>query len=316
MSARYVWKKYNIEYTVNSETVKRHSWPDSASKVPSHILGYCCKDLKMDLTTGKYTASGETTPLYFGGSVSCKSYPYFLPDGTTSSWMASVYTWSQGSGRYWNGSAGGSLGNNSDTIFVTYGQESQGGTEVDFAVNTMSPSSGSLVGTVSSASKSTYPSQSGGGISGNYWYTYLGSDSIDPTEISVSKEEPRPGDKVTVSITPRTNTYGGTISYFYQYSVNGGGWTDIKTTTETSVSFTIPANAKTIQFRARAQDNMGFTSTTYVTSTATDVERLNLWVGVNGKARKGVEMYVGVNGKARKVTAAYIGVNGKARRFL
>jgi len=50
--------------------------------------------------------------------------------------------------------------------------------------------------------------------------------------------------------------------------------------------------------------------------TAVFKQKLMLWVGVNGKARKGVEMYVGVNGKAQKVTAAYIGVNGKARRFL
>jgi len=45
-------------------------------------------------------------------------------------------------------------------------------------------------------------------------------------------------------------------------------------------------------------------------------QKLALWVGVNGKARKGVELYVGVNGKARRVVEGYIGVNGKARRFL
>ena len=89
-----------------------------------------------------------------------------------------------------------------------------------------------------------------------------------------------------------------------------------RSTSAASITFTIPANAKTLRFRARAQDDMGFTSATYVTGAAAGVERLNLWVGVNGKARKGVEMYVGVSGKARKVAAAYIGVNGKARRFL
>lgn len=45
-------------------------------------------------------------------------------------------------------------------------------------------------------------------------------------------------------------------------------------------------------------------------------QKLTACIGVNGKARKGVDMYVGVNGKARKVVAAYIGVNGKARSFL
>ena len=42
----------------------------------------------------------------------------------------------------------------------------------------------------------------------------------------------------------------------------------------------------------------------------------NLFVGVDGKARKAKEFYVGVNGKARKIVKAYIGdENGKARPF-
>lgn len=169
--------------------------------------------------------------------------------------------------------------------------------------------------TVSRSEK--YESDSTEVISGGVWYwrEYAGSDNIDPQAINYPGN-PRSGDTVAISVIPRTPVHGGTISYLYQYSVNGGAWTDIQTTTATSVDFTIPSNAKTIQFRVRAQDNMGFTSTTYVTGASVVVERLNAWIGVNGKARKGVELYVGVNGKARKVTAAYIGVNGKARRFL
>ena len=42
----------------------------------------------------------------------------------------------------------------------------------------------------------------------------------------------------------------------------------------------------------------------------------NLFVGVDGKARKAKEFYVGVNGKARRIVKAYIGdENGKARPF-
>ena len=42
----------------------------------------------------------------------------------------------------------------------------------------------------------------------------------------------------------------------------------------------------------------------------------NLFVGVDGKARKTKEFYVGVNGKARRIVKAYIGdENGKARPF-
>lgn len=40
----------------------------------------------------------------------------------------------------------------------------------------------------------------------------------------------------------------------------------------------------------------------------------NIFVGVNGVAKKPKNIYVGVNGVARKVKAAYVGVNGVARQ--
>lgn len=40
-----------------------------------------------------------------------------------------------------------------------------------------------------------------------------------------------------------------------------------------------------------------------------------MYVGVNGKARKIIKAYVGVNGVAREITAAYVGVSSKARQF-
>ena len=40
----------------------------------------------------------------------------------------------------------------------------------------------------------------------------------------------------------------------------------------------------------------------------------NIFVGVNGVAKKPKAIYVGVNGVARKVKAAYVGVNGVARK--
>lgn len=145
---------------------------------------------------------------------------------------------------------------------------------------------------------------------------YKGSDNIDPAAVSLP-EELRPGEEITVSLTPGSGKkYGGAISYLYQYQFNGGSWTNINTTSAESIAFTVPSNAKTLQFRARAQDDMGFTSATYISSEKRAVNGLKAFVGVNGKARKGVALYVGVNGKARRAVAAYIGVNGKARRFL
>lgn len=174
---------------------------------------------------------------------------------------------------------------------------------------------GDFLKNLSNSSSSHYPTN---GVSGNYWYTYVGSDNIDPISISYPTEEISPGTAITVKISPSTSKkYGGTVSYLYQYSVDGGStWNNSGgSTTSTSKSITIPTNAKQFRVRVRAEDNLGFTSTTYVTGSNFETQSLQLWVGVSGKARKGTDMWVGVNGKARKVVEAYVGVNGKARRF-
>ena len=122
---------------------------------------------------------------------------------------------------------------------------------------------GSLLGHTSGPSQSTSPAD---GVSGNYWYTYLGSDNIDPTAVGYSTTTPKGGENITIRVTARSNTYGGTISYRYQYSINGGqSWTDAGTTTATSKTVTVPKGAPTFQARVLASDNMGFTSSTWVT---------------------------------------------------
>lgn len=120
---------------------------------------------------------------------------------------------------------------------------------------------------ISSSSSSAYPTSNQYVNSIRAEVTYLGSDNIDPTDVSYSQTSITPGSSVTVNVTPRSNTYGGTISYLYQYSTdNGSTWTDSGTaTTNTSKAITVPSSATQFKVRVRAQDNMGFTSTTYVT---------------------------------------------------
>ena len=287
------------------------------------IVGYCCSEiLEVKDAVGNvigWKAGGSIKPLYFTGFVTSGSSPFYRYFVSSDTDVIETYGATAWTGYYWYGindyAGGGKYG--AAEFYPNNSSPPDRDNALSFKKYTFQYTGGSVIGKVSSASNLAYPTASGGGKSGDYWYTYLGSDSIDPTAISYPTEQLRPGDTLTVSIEPSANTYGGTISYLYQYSINGGNsWVTIQTTAATSVSFTIPTNAKSIQFRARAQDDMGFTSATYVTGAAVTVERLNLWVGVNGKARKGMELYVGVDGKARKVTAAYIGVNGKARRFL
>lgn len=315
MSTRYVWGKYTLLKIFNPETVSQYSWYDQYAGTSNHLLGYCATGVEWDDVNGKANLTGTIVELRYSstppsyGSVNCKTYPYFSYTRTNATFV--LYHAPGTVGNYWFPSASGK----NNLIYVT---ESASSSAVKYSFTLYKPQNrkGTFLENVSDGSSGAYPSVSGGGVSGNYWYEYKGSDIIDPTDITYSANQLRPGDSLTVTINPRSNTYGGTISYLYQYQINGGNWIDIQTTTAASINFTIPANAKTIRFRVRAQDNMDFTSATYVTGAAVTLERLNLWIGVDGKARKGVELYVGVNGKARKVTAAYIGVNGKARRFL
>ena len=106
-----------------------------------------------------------------------------------------------------------------------------------------------------------YPSD---GISGDYWYVYKGSDNIDPT-ISYDTKQILTKETV-INLTPSAdNQYGGTITYDYQVNIDGNNWVDIGSTTATSMNYIIPATATQFQARVRARDNMGFTSTTWVT---------------------------------------------------
>lgn len=127
---------------------------------------------------------------------------------------------------------------------------------------------GSSATTISGPSQSTYPED---GVSGNDWYTYQGSDNIDPSACSIPATI-NGGTAINITVTPGTGkVYGGTVSYIYQVSLAGGAWTDIATTTATSRSYTVPYGTASIQVRVQAKDNLGFTSTTYVTSSSVNV---------------------------------------------
>ena len=121
---------------------------------------------------------------------------------------------------------------------------------------------GTLIGSISDASQTAYPTD---GVSSSYWYTYQGSDNIDPSAVSYSTASPKGGESITINVSSRSNTYGGTITYKYQVQLDGGSWIDIGSTTSTAKSYIIPKGTSTFRARVVASDNMGFTSTDYVT---------------------------------------------------
>lgn len=135
--------------------------------------------------------------------------------------------------------------------------------------------------------------------------------SIDPTAVALASSPPVAGQSATIQVTPRSNSYG-TISYLYQYSIDDGStWTTIATSSATSYSFTVPTGAASIKVRVRAQDNLGFTSADYVTSSAYTVTQSTTYAGVSGAVRS-VTDYAGVSGAVRSVTT-YKGVGGTVR---
>ena len=120
-----------------------------------------------------------------------------------------------------------------------------------------------LIGSISNSVETAYPNDA---VSGDYWYTYKGSDSIDPVSVSIPTSIDG-GDRITISVTKsNSNTYGGTITYTYEVQLNGGSWTSIGDSTSLTKSYTVPKDTTTFRARVKAKDNMGFASSTYVTS--------------------------------------------------
>ena len=124
-------------------------------------------------------------------------------------------------------------------------------------------------GPVASASSGDYPNN---GSSGGNWYVYRGSDVIDPSSVTIPASI-QGGTSIDITVTPSTGKkYGGTVSYTYQYRLNGGGWQALSwPTTATTQRLTVPKGTTSVQVQVRAQDNLGFTSSTWVASASVEV---------------------------------------------
>lgn len=169
-----------------------------------------------------------------------------------------------------------------------------------------------LAGSTSNAYKAGVDS------TGQYYLVYLGADSIDPKSVSFSGAGPDSDGNMSVVVTPAANTLGGNILYQYQYSIdNGSNWTNAGDKTEaTTKEIHVPPEAEKFMVRVQASDDIGFTSTTYVSTANITVQVMRLWVGADNVARKGTKLWVGVGGTARQVVRGWVGdENGKARRW-
>ena len=131
---------------------------------------------------------------------------------------------------------------------------------------------GTFRNNVSDSSKLSFPTND---IQDNYWYTYRGSDNIDPIAISYPSTI-KDGQSITLTATASSsNVYGGTITYTWEVQLDRGSWTSIGSTTGPflflTISYTVPKGTTTFRARVLASDDMGFTSTTYVTGSTVTV---------------------------------------------
>ena len=246
MGARYVWNRYTAVQQIGYRTRYRETTESfdtvnfSMSKGQSFAIG---KSYNFSSTSGKYsttnnshyTFQGNNNLSHGGGYITAASGAMYY----SSKWFETAFNELRGHKA------------------TKYGAESYQQQYYYYI-------QGSYIDQRSNASRGYYPSND---EYGGYYYVRQGSDQVDPTAVTVP-DDIDDGTTITISLTPNTGkTFGGTISYTYQYRYNGGSWQTLTTTTAVTASLAVPKDQyKTLEVRVRAQDDMGFTSNTWVTS--------------------------------------------------
>lgn len=329
MSTRYVWERFDVktEQIPESNGITQYNTTINLANIYCAVAASECY---YDSSEKRYKLSGDLFWITSQGfRLNGREYPYlaFISTNTQAASISALQVF-QNTGQsssqedlYWymvtgtasGGSVAATLYMVLESAFSTsspaiYRQAFTKMEVVDY------PQKGSTSkGKISSSRSNAYPINAS---SGSTWYEYLGSDSIDPSQIGYSTESPIPGKSLVIQVTAGYNTYGGTISYQYSYRLNGGPWINLGSlTTNTSIKLTVPENAETVQARVIASDNLGFSSTTYVMGEVLTVRRIQAYNRVNGAARQVEKMYVNIGGKAREVIAGYARVNGSAKKM-
>lgn len=276
MSIRYIWGVYSIGSSTTYSTT--YSTATSVSYSGSFASSVSYNPILVGFTSSSYLSG---TGLYFVVSSSSWSSANVVrmdigDDEDYKTMSASSYPYAVAARYDDQGYA---------TSFSNYCYSGSGTWRIDYVSSssvTLSLSSGgsfrryyrtsstsqypmSLRSYVSSSSSSTYPSY---GTSGSYYYVAETQDVIDPDGLTIP-DLIYEGDTITITIDPsadaEANAYG-TISYVYQYTLDGYTWQTLTTTSATSTTFEVPVGAESIRFRVYARDSLGFTSSTYVYS--------------------------------------------------
>lgn len=170
---------------------------------------------------------------------------------------------------------------------------------------------GHLLGYVSSNISNSFPNDN---KKEEYWYTKIGYDNIDITNIFLS-DDAELGYTTKLFITAQSATYQGTISYVIQQQINEGDWEEASITTNKEILISIPTYIKTLRFRGIAKDNLGYQQNNYVYSSIYTFSQFKIFLGINGIAKKINKIYMGINNHAREISHIYIGINNLARKI-
>lgn len=308
MSTRYIWGKYTNEiryYESINTGVNNSAWnvngDVSFSTSRDRLIGFVDKPV-LNRTTGKYSVTTQYSKIGTTyNSIDTDTYNYALYVTYGSSRYSGPSISSSASHNDDTGSFTFSVDNwgkivDSDDVLRLF---SRGYTNTDWEMdNGFGQMNGVFVGTYSSGGdayrcdqydveKGNYPDEFQNYVSSRtsssypsfdldsdgYFYYAEDQDIIDPSSVNLP-ESIRYNSDITISITPssdaQTNSYGNII-YTYQYRFNDGSWTTIETTSETSVELHIPSGKSSIQARVLAQDDIGFTSSTYVASATVNI---------------------------------------------
>ena len=252
MGARYVWNRYTA---VLQEGIRRR-YSESHSDVTGFYFNMTDgqtyqigSSYNFSTSSGKYTLRDTKNYTYQSKSAKTRGPGYML---STSGAMYYGENWTEirnYANQLWpSNDSKNAIKYMAETYEETY----------EYYVK------GSYLDQRSNASSGYYPYDD---EDGGYYYVRQGSDQVDPTAVTVP-DDIDDGTTITISLTPNTGkTFGGTISYTYQYRYDGGNWQTLSTTTATTVSLAVPKGQySTLEVRVRAQDDMGFVSGTWVRS--------------------------------------------------
>lgn len=248
MSTRHVWG----QYTRQLQTGYRTRYREVVENRVQHTWN-ADRDTPFYIGTNYYFSTSSGSFSYSGGSYHTVKNGASLGSGYVIASGSKTMYYSSG----WTAYTG--LRDTVETLAINgkkYSSESYTDTYTYYV-------QGSFLAYLSSSNSSAYPSND---YTGSYWYVKQGSDSIDAASV-VLPAEPEGGQSVQVTVTPGSGKkYGGTVTYIYQYKLDGGEWNTLTTTTATMAQLAIPRGTETVQVRVQARDDIGFTSSDYTTS--------------------------------------------------